>query len=308
MKYYLGVDGGGTKTTAVVSDENGHVVASAVGGSINYYSNSFETAKSNFEDIIKELGIEKYSSVCIGMSALSDRADDRTTAKFVSGILKSDKVIMDSDISIALAAAGCQGERAVLICGTGSMAAAVNKEGNQVHSGGWGYLLGDEGSGYCIALNAVKEILVCLDEGKTDDILIECFKQFFNVKTDEDILNRFYSPPMPRDEIASFCRIVFNALRSGSSAAKKVIEQEANEAAGLAERILSKLSNGAPLFLFGGVFQNNPEYISLLNEKLKDIGAEAVLLPYPPVAGAIAMAAEADGTTTNKAFFDNIIK
>ena len=303
MKYYLGVDGGGSKTTAVVSDENGNIVGSACGKTINYYSNPYETVRQNFRELIDEIGIHDYASVCIGMSALSERADDKTAADFVNGILTADKTVMTSDVEIALDAVECNCARAVLICGTGSMAAAVDVDGNNFHAGGWGYLLGDEGSGYAVALNAIKKILKQLDE--SNDLLVEKFRKFFDVKTEEDILERFYNPPIQRDVLASFCKSVFEAYREGSSIAADVIEHEADEAAELAEKILSKLPENSPLYLYGGLFENNPEYVELLNKK---ISVKAELLTYPPVIGAVLDAVRNDGIIPDEKFYENIKK
>lgn len=302
MKYYLGVDGGGSKTTAIASDEKGNIIALAQGKTINYYSNPFETTRENFRELVEKIGISDYASVCIGMSALSDRADEKTARKFTDGIINADRLIMTSDVEIALNAAECQTARAVLICGTGSMAAAVDECGNYLHAGGWGYLLGDEGSGYSVALNAVKKILVELEKN-SDDLLISEFKKFFKVETEDDILERFYNPPIQRDVLASFCKTVFDAYRNGSEIAAAVIENEACEAAELSKRILSKLPPDSPLFLFGGVFENNPEYIKLLNEK---ISVKAELLTYPPVVGALTDALKNDGIIPDEEIYLNI--
>lgn len=306
MKYYLGIDGGGSKTSAAVCDERGKIIASAIGKTINFYSNPYETVRNNFREIIEKIGITEYESVFIGMSALSERADEKTALKLTNGILKAKTVIMDSDIAIALSASDCAGARAVLICGTGSMAAAITEDGKLIHAGGWGYLLGDEGSGYSIALNSVKKLLTEYDSGKTDDILFEKFRNFFGVSTDEDILNRFYDPPIARDEIASFCKVVFEAFRNGSKIAGSIIEKESGEAAVLAERLLSKLPDGTPFYLFGGVFEHNPEYIRSLSDKLPERFAKPVLLPYPPVIGAVIDAARNGGIEPDNNFFSNI--
>ncbi len=303
MKYYLGVDGGGSKTTAAVSDEKGNIISFECGKTINYYSNPYETARQNFRELIDKTDIRNFESVVIGMSALSERADEKTALRFTDGILTSNKTLMTSDVEIALHAAECDTPRAVLICGTGSMAAAVDESGNQLHSGGWGYLLGDEGSGYSVALNAVKKILVELDEGKSGDIIINKFKEFFGVDTDEDILEKFYNPPIQRDELAAFCRCVFDAYRNGSPLAAQVIEREADEAAALSKRILAKLPAGSPLFLFGGLFENSPEYIQLLNDRLS---INAQLLTYPPVIGAVCDALRNSGISPSEEFYNNL--
>lgn len=303
MEYYLGVDGGGSKTTAVVSDEKGNIVACVCGRTINYYSNPYEKARQNFKEMIDETGINDFASAVIGMSALSDRADSETAHKFADGIITAEKLIMTSDIEIALNAAECNTARAVLICGTGSMAAAVDENGNYFHSGGWGYLLGDEGSGFSVALRAVKKALVLIDENKEDDLLVKKFREFFGVRTTDDILEKFYNPPIPRDELAAFCKCVFEAYREESLSAADVIESEAKEAAALSNRILSRLPENSPMFLFGGLFENAPEYVQLLNDRL-DINAQ--LLTYPPVIGALLDAVKNDGITPDSEFYQNI--
>lgn len=302
MKYYLGVDGGGTRTTAVVSDEKGNIVGSACGKTINYYSNPYEKTRENFKEIIDEIGIHNFASAVIGMSALSEKADDRTASDFADGIIYAENLVMTSDVEIALNAVECDTARAVLICGTGSMAAAVDGSGRQLHAGGWGYLLGDEGSGYSVALNAIKKILVAIEENK-NDLIVDKFRDFFEVKTEEDILEKFYNPPIQRDVLASFCKPVFEAFREGSGIAAEVIEHEADEAAVLSKRILSKLPDNSPLFLFGGLFEKNPEYIQMLNKRL---GKKAELLTYPPVIGAVIDAVKNDGIIPDDEFYQNI--
>ena len=300
MKYYLGVDGGGTKTAAAVSDEKGNIVGFAYGKTINYYSNPYETARSNFRELIDRIGIHDFASVCIGMSALSERADEGTALKFTDGILNTEKIIMTSDVEIALDSAVCTSARAVLICGTGSMAAAVDSFGNQYHCGGWGYLLGDEGSGYSVALNAIKQVLRNFD--RKDDVLYEKFRKHFGVETEDDVLEKFYNPPIQRDELASFCRCVFESLRGGSETARAVIEKEAEEAAWLCRKILSYLPENSPLYLYGGLFENSKEYVNMVNAKLEK---KAELLTCPPVIGALADAVRNDGKTADEEFFRN---
>lgn len=302
MGYYLGVDGGGTKTTAVVADETGKLLASVCGKSINYYSNPYEVARQNFRALIEQTGVRAFSSAVIGMSALSERADDGTAADFVRGILTAEHLVMTSDVEIALNSTGTDGARAVLICGTGSMAAAVDGTGRQFHAGGWGYLLGDEGSGYAVALNAIRKVLAHWGD-LPEDPLTGVFRSFFRVDTESDILERFYDPPMPRDELAAFCKPAMDAYRAGSRMAREVVEAEAASAAVLAERILAKLPANAPLFLYGGLFEHDPEYVRLLNDRLPQ---KAGLLPYPPVIGALIDAARSGGITPDENFYHQI--
>ena len=120
-EYFLGIDGGGSKTTAVVFDENGNFICSACGESINYYSVGLENARLAMTEIINSLSVKEYTCAFIGMSALNERASAAETERFCSGVIKSELTVMDSDLFVALEAMNAQGECACIISGTGSM-------------------------------------------------------------------------------------------------------------------------------------------------------------------------------------------
>lgn len=298
MKYYLGIDGGGTKTTAVVCTQDGKIIKTAVGASINYYSNPFDAARRNFAELIDKTGIHDYASTVIGMSALSDRADEQTALDFTREIIRADKLLMVSDVEIALRTAPGDTPRAVLICGTGSMSAAINKDGKLIHAGGWGYLLGDSGSGYAIALNAIRQALEALENGSSDPIIFE-FTSFFDVHTPDEILKKFYDPPLSRDAIAAFCPRVF-AVYNASPLARGVIDEQSQKAVTLAEAVLNRCPEGTPLYLTGGLLTGSELYARLVASH-KELNAK--ILPQPPVFGALNMALQNDGIITNDTFY-----
>ena len=104
--YFLGIDGGGTKTTALCVAHTGAVVARISGESINFCSEGMERARENLRLIVRQLsetvGVSDYCSVFIGSSALSKRADAETLERFAGGIIKTKTLIMDSDLAAAL--------------------------------------------------------------------------------------------------------------------------------------------------------------------------------------------------------------
>ena len=176
MKYYLGIDGGGTKTTAILCDENAHLISRFVGESINYNSVGMETARENLRQTVDGVLAEndiKLNAAFIGMSAISDRADDNFTRKFCAGIIDCDKVTMDSDVYIGLEAMRCDGAAAMVISGTGSMAVGRLPDEKIIHTGGWGYILGDEGSGYSMSVDALRAA-ICGYEGRAEKTSLIC--------------------------------------------------------------------------------------------------------------------------------------
>ena len=156
--YFLGIDGGGTKTTCLVADEGLNEIYRTVGSSVNFYSEGLQKARANMKsmllDIEKNTGVSRFDGVCVGSSALFGRADEKTKSAFCDGVFNCGNIIMDSDLFIALKATERENS-AVIIAGTGSMAAGKNADGEIITKGGYGYILGDEGSGYRIALDGI---------------------------------------------------------------------------------------------------------------------------------------------------------
>ena len=91
-RYFLGVDGGGSKTTAAVFDDSGNFICRAVGESINYYSVGLENARKAMADLISRLSQKHFECAVIGMSALAERATAEETERFCGGIIESDKI------------------------------------------------------------------------------------------------------------------------------------------------------------------------------------------------------------------------
>ena len=132
MRHYLGIDGGGTKTKAVLCDEEFNVISAYTGKSINFNSTGINEARKAladiFDSVLKEKGITPHA-VCIGCAALSSRADSILTEKLLGGITECRNIILDSDIFTALEAMRVDGPCAAAICGTGSMAAGRTESG-----------------------------------------------------------------------------------------------------------------------------------------------------------------------------------
>ncbi len=271
--YYLGIDGGGTKTTAVVTDENGKIITKKSGGTINFYSVGYENARKNLFALMNEIkaenGIESFSGAFIGCSALDCEADKKTTDMLCKGVINADKIKMHSDVYIALKSVKGAKCPCVAICGTGSIAAGEDEHGNICVTGGWGHILGDEGSAYSIALNAFRQCCLLSDSG-TDSPLVDAANEFFGVDDFRKIIDIIYSPDMTKDKIARFAPIVGNLAEEGDEDAIVVMENEAVFFCSHVVNLLKKVKNCDVLGLYGGVFQNNSAFTQVFNEFLVD--------------------------------------
>lgn len=288
-KLFLGVDGGGSKTTAVIFDENGNFVSGAVGESINYYTIGLDAARSNMRAIIRALDCESgFDGAVIGMSALACRATRQECLAFTQGIIKSDNIIMDSDLFAALKALGESGECAVVVAGTGSMVLAQHSDSTTSTAGGWGHILGDEGSGYAIGLAGIKAAIRGYEGNAVKTALTNEVVKFFDIKSITDLIDLFYTKGVSRKQTAAFAVNVCTVAASGDRAAGDIIRKQAKLLFKTAFCRISSLGCNAPIGLWGGIFQNcdifRDEFSSLL---LGEGYCNVKLLDFTPEVGAI---------------------
>lgn len=296
MKYYLGIDGGGTRTTAAVSDENGNIRFKAVGKSINFYSVGMEKARENLKnvinDIYKNIGEIEFESAFIGCSALDNEASNETITALCDGVIKAKKIGMNSDVYVALASSGEDKCRIVAICGTGSIVTGIAENGNVITKGGWGHIFGDEGSAYSIAVNALKASAMLYDEGNITP-LVKKAEEFFGVEDLRTAIDKIYSPETTKDILAGFSTKV-GEIAEEDFVAKTVIVNEAHFFSKTVLALLNEMKNCTLLSLYGGVFQNNELFRKSFIDDIKEFHSDLKIemLTLPPEEGALKIARE----------------
>ncbi len=272
MKYYLGIDGGGTKTTALLTDENGKILIKVQGKTINFYAVGMEKARENLKSAITEIsektGVKDFDGVFIGCSALDGEAEGKTVKRLCDGVIKAEKIEMNSDTYIALKGMGEVNCPVVVICGTGSMVIGEKETGELLVSGGWGHILGDEGSGYAIAVSALKECAILNDKGEKADLLKKAC-QYFNIENFRDIIPVIYASEMSKDKIAGFGAVVGELSQKGDKISTAIIEDEVKKLYKTAEILIKKLKNTAKIGLYGGVFEKNQLFRDIFKAELK---------------------------------------
>lgn len=287
--YYLGIDGGGTKTTALVADANGDIITEVSGGTINYRSAGLDVARLNMAAILENIkiqtGITHFRSVFAGMSALSGKAEKKETDAFFGGIIDADIINMDSDLYIALAACDVPHPLAA-ICGTGSMAAA-EKDGKVLTKGGFGYILGDEGSAYAIASEAIKTAVRAGEEviGKT--VLTEYALEFFGVSDIMSLIDVCYEPPISRSRLAAFAPFVTKSAAEGDDTAYNIIKTQAESFALTVKALVKELGFLPSIRLYGGVFEHDELFTAVFREAVKDFCLDCSIMKNRPVEGAL---------------------
>ena len=157
QRYFVGVDGGGTKTALVACTSEGQEIASVVCGPLNYNFIGLDRALANLQEGIAALGLPKGSIAAVGIGdpSIDDEAESPIAKEFAARAAEmlGAPVYIRSDAYITLfALTGGQQSGVLIISGTGSMTIGEDEAGKTSVVGGWGRLTGDEGSGYYIGL------------------------------------------------------------------------------------------------------------------------------------------------------------
>ncbi|MBC2399233.1 N-acetylglucosamine kinase [Clostridium tetanomorphum] len=276
MKYVIGVDGGGTKTEAVAYDLNGGKVASSLkgfGNLVNGKEEALENIIESIEELINDLGKENFEGLYLGVAG-SEVGDN---AKLIESEIK-DKLLLDSvvmnDGELALRST-LKGDDGILtIAGTGSIAFGINKD-KYARCGGWGHLLGDEGSGYKIAIEAIKRMIYEEDNSLEKSVLSKAIMEKLKISSVSQITDFVYSST--KDDISSLTPIVSKLGEEGDKIAKEILLEEGIALAKSTENVYKKLKfDGCSIGLVGGVIKKSIIVRQAFEEYLKEhIGVNA---------------------------------
>ena len=294
MGYYIGIDGGGTKTTAAVADDNG-LMFKKEGKSINFYSVGMECARENLRAVVGEIEAElktdSFEAAVIGCSALDGEAEGELINELCGGVINAQKIKMTSDVHIALESVGESACPCVAVCGTGSMAVGRDCNQNILIAGGWGHIVGDEGSAYAIAIDGLKLCCEECDKGENTPLL-KSATEFFGVDDFRNAIDVIYSPETTKDVIAAFASCVGKLAEKGDEAATEILTRQAEKFAQTVLTLLNKIKLCDTLGLYGGVLKNNPLFTEVFSEKIKEKYPETkiILLDTPPEESAMKLA------------------
>lgn len=305
-----GIDGGGTTTRVVVCTREGQVVFALQTGTINHYGAGTEKAMKCFFGIAEKL-VEHFGclpgTIFVGNSALSGLASDELVQTLTGGAFQPAKVVLHSDVYIALLGFTMGNPGAVLISGTGSMACGIDSGGHYHTAGGWGQVLGDEGSGYHMALEGIKAGLRAYDGVAETTMLTGSLKRFFCLDRIPDLIDKIYNPPVEKSVIAAFAVEVEKSAGQGDQVALKILAAEAEWLYRLALAITNKCQTGN-LGYYGSVLNRNEQVRAHLAVRLKEHSIVPQLPVFTPEIGALIGAFLHAGLDITKTVTDNLLK
>jgi N-acetylglucosamine kinase-like BadF-type ATPase len=297
MQLVLGIDGGGSRTRAAIADAAGAVLGTGQAGSSNYQSVGFAAATQALQQAIdaarSDTGIDPqthFDAACFGLAG-AGRADDqmRFTAWAAERRIAAN-VRCVSDAEIILAAGTPEQWGVALISGTGSLCWARAPDGTTVRVGGWGYLLGDEGSGYDLAVRALRLAAQTADGRAAAHSLLAAVLAHWGLDQPTQLIGYVYRAELTRAAIAEVSTLVLKLAEAGDLHAVGLIEQAAGELADMLTVAVSRLGIDAPpVALAGGMFATSMRLrTALLSRMCAPLGR--VNYVDNPVAGAILLA------------------
>ncbi len=306
----LGVDGGGTKTLAVVVDSAGRVLGTGRSGPSNYQVLGLDAAVRSVRSAVRAAlssvpRAERISRAVFGLAG-ADFVLDRSRlehALATMGELAGVPFVVRNDAEVALVGA-VAGVRGVAVCaGTGAIAVGMDGLGRVARADGWGYLLGDEGSGYWIGLEALRAVVRRHDgRARRGRELERAVLDSLQMRDAPALLEWTYRRPASVNDIAALAPLVLAAAAGGDPEAARIVHQAGAQLGGATCAVVRRLgfSRAAfPLVALGGLFHS--PHAALLKRPLEAAVHKAApeggwrTPALPAELGAVLLGATVDG-------------
>ena len=307
---FVGVDGGATKTLAMVSDEECRLIGLGSGGPSNRDAVGPKRAVSSIRKALQDaLGRIKMSagdvkSAVLAVAGVHTDPDKEWFSAQSYGFGPGVDLYVQNDVVAAWAAGTLCKPGIAIIGGTGSNGFGVNSLGQSWRAGGWGHTLGDEGSAYWIGLTAIREALRFFDGRGPQTRLVDRVLDFYDLKSVESLPALVYDRGLAKDEIAGFAVCVCEEAEKGDKVAVGIFRQAGIDLGLIAASIAGKLrmqNQSIPVALIGSVFDSGSLVTDSFESTLRKVVPKASVV-FPdllPVAGALLLAAKAAGCWSN---------
>ena len=298
MRYYVGIDGGGTKTAVcVASRENSILRYSGTAGS-SWREHGIWKVAQNLKDAVNSLIGDEYGLIagiamglpCHGESAEGDVVLERAVREAFNGI----PIYFTNDVEVGWAGSMALGPGINIVAGTGSIAFGKDIKGNTARSGGWSEFFGDEGSCYWVG-RKVMELFSKQSDGRLpkDELYTTVFREL-NLKDDFSFIDLIYTKYSSyREQVASLQFLAEKAALAGSLSAKTLYNDAVNELLLLITAVLNKLDFSEEKWnvsYSGGLFKAGDLVLPQFMREIEKKGGRLITPRFAPVQGAVLLA------------------
>jgi len=299
----LGVDGGGTSTVAWLADGQGKVIGKGIGGPSNVKAVGTELALAALNGAIDQafrnaqVSRQTVEIACLGLAGF-DRPEDRfQLEEWNAQSHWANRLILANDGELIIAAGTPGGWGLGVIAGTGSIAVGRTREGKVSRAGGWGPLLGDEGSGYAVALSGLRMVVRRVDgrlPAPSTSVLADRLCRALDIKDPSQLIATLYSPSCDRTRIAALASEVVKAGELDAQVRTEILEpagRELAEAVAAVARSLGWTNGPIPLGMAGGFILSSQVVSDSLLDHLRGLGYQPTTTRVDqPVLGAVMIA------------------
>jgi len=305
-RYFIGLDGGGTATSAAVADEKGEIIACLKGPSTNYHVVGPEAARENLLALLENLLTQAQTS----QSRIGAACDQALVRSWLGefGIEKKSRVTHDA--VIALTGGTLSDTGLLVISGTGSIFFGRGLDGQTHRVGGWGPLLADEGSGYHLGREALRAMMRSYDGYQPETLLTKLILADLNLERPPQLVKWSTTQGQSKDKVACLGKHVFEAARRKDFTAMSIIEKLTDQMA----EMTSLLARSMPLpekyivALSGGNFKHELIYFEKTRVKIEKAlpGAQACRPKAEPLIGALLIALADAGIPGSDSLIDRL--
>ncbi len=309
MSYVLGIDGGGSKTVCILMNDLRQVLGRGEAGSSNYQSIGIEATLQSIQSAIHN-AVEaaiitnpvNIDAIYLGLAGVGRAADIEVVKGLVKELqnnkslpitwaLQPANIVICNDALIALVGGIGQPVGIVVAAGTGSIVFGRNHQGHTKRVGGWGYILGDEGSAYKIAIAGMNAALKSYDGREISTSLVEAFKQHLGLENIEDLIGIIYRRGWEVKQIAALAPVVDLAAASGDIVANIIIDDAVKELVKATSTVIDAIFNADSVLevvTTGSVWQGRCKiHERFVASLIKEFPNVRVIFPkYEPAYGA----------------------
>lgn len=305
----LAVDGGGTNTQALVTDTEGNVQSRGLGPSSNLHNVGFERAcqaiatavdgalaqvRGPVSPAVAGAGSGRWraagiAAACFGLSGVDSAEDEAQISRWLKEQAISPRFMVVNDSELVLAGGTPAGWGVALISGTGSVCLGRSAEGRSARVGGWGPLLGDEGSGYHIARLALMRATQAADGRLAAPALLKAVLRHWSLPEPGALIQHVHGPATTHSDIASLATVVLDQAGRNDAVAIEVVAEAARDLAHQVDTVVRLLRlSKPPLAMGGGLLLRAVLRKAVLAAVKSELGPVAQV-PDPPL-GAVVLA------------------
>jgi N-acetylglucosamine kinase-like BadF-type ATPase len=299
-RYLLGVDGGATKTLAAVLDLDQRTLHLGQAGPSNEDTvgprRAVQAMLAAADAAIEAAGI---AATAVGAAVLAIAGTDTASLAAHLREVRPGRWLLVNDVLGAWATATGAGPGIAVISGTGSNVFGVGRDGSSWRAGGWGHLLGDEGSGYWLGVESIRAALRDREESGPPTALSDAVTAFFDAPSVEALASWVYSKPLSKGELAAFAKEAARVAEAGDEVARELYARGARELGRQVVTVIdhTSLDGVFPVGMIGSAFKAGPLLADPLRRLVNERAPEAVVSreEMEPVGGSLLLAARACG-------------